>query len=1097
MKKKQKNGIERERVFVGYVKHLLRITTISALFLCSAIFSQAAVNRSRVGHVPEDVASAMVVSDVRQQNKKQISGRVSDDRGEAVIGANVLEVGTMNGTITDVDGEFTLQVSENAEIQISYIGYLDQVISTKGKSTFQITLIEDTRQLEEVVVVGYGTARKKDLSGAITNVKFSDTPMITLPNPNAFAALSSKVAGLHYLPTKSAGGSNLSTMSLRGRNSIPGSSKDNSQGVNAPLIIVDGSIFYGSIQEIQNTDIQSIDVMKDASSAAIYGSRAANGVVIITTKSGISEKPRIGFNTNIKWNSWGRRPNMQTNKEKFMEHRHMAKIASGDLAPKTKVDPATDLTMEEYEVYKAGGWVNWLDEVSQKAPSQSYSLNVSGKSKASSYYISGGFDRTKGVLKGDDYQKYNVMGKIDTQISSWLKVGLKGSYLGSKSWGVPPLLQAATWMSPFTYTHVRMEGFTDWIERYPAGNDAVNPLWGDKNISHLWTDKKTVNYNIGGIGYAQIDVPFIKGLSYKFTLNAQRNTSQTDMFNKPELWVDTRNIEDLKQPQKYIGKVDGNVRDSHASNWNMDNLLTYYTDFNRHHIDALLGYTREAYNLEHIRIDFSEFGIPAAAALGTYGLDLSNADKLLAARQRTRSQSVAYLARMNYNYANRYYLTGNFRRDGYSAFSEGHKWGNFYGVSGAWVLSSEQFMEATKEWMDFLKVRLSWGQNGSRGGINPYATISLLSKAYTWFGDKSAYALYINGLTNLDLTWATTSKWNLGIDFAFLNHRINGCLDLYTSSTINMVMNRSIPYVSGFESILANAGEVTNKGIELTLNTVNMDGDGNRTLRWESNLTFDLNRNKIVRLFDDNNNDDYSSVTTYGYDSYYALMVGHSITSAYDYKLLGIFQNQDEIDNYKNSAGQVIQPTAKPGDLKFLDFNDDGVIDTNDRHWVGDMDPLFTANIGNTFSWKNFALYFSFRWMQGNDTHFLGYDPNGFQIGASNHQLKIDPWTENNRSDRYPRYGYTNALNYNYWNSRSFLKLKDLSFSYNFDKELLNKINVQGVQLYLSATDLLTITKWSGLDPEDGGTTAANMGSTRYGMHPTYRTVSVGVNITF
>ena len=1032
-----------------------------------------------------------------QQQKKRITGTIVDVNGEPVIGANIIETGTTNGTVTDIDGRFSLSVEENATLKITYIGYLEQNINTTGKNSLEITLLEDTQALEEVVVIGYGTVRKKDLSGAISNVKFNDTPIATLPNPNAFAALSSKVAGLHYLPTKTSGGSNLSSMSLRGRNSIPSASTDDYQSVNSPLIIVDGSIFYGSISEIQNTDIQSIDVMKDASSAAIYGSRAANGVIIITTKSGVSEKPTVNFNSSLRWNSWTRKPNLQTDKNKFLQNRHLAKIAAGVLAEDTKVDPAADLTTEELEVYNAGGWVNWLDVISQNAPSQSYSTNVSGKTKSTSYYFSAGYDRTKGVLKGDDYSKYTVMTKIDTQISSWLKVGLKGSYLDAKSWGATPSMQAATWMSPFAYTNVRYEGFTNWIEEYPTGTDgAINPLWGRENASYLWTDTKTVNYNIGGIGYAQIDFPFLKGLTYKLTLNAQRNTSQTDLINNPQLWLDTRTLADLNNPYKNVGNVTGYTRDSHDSNWNIDNLLTYTTDINKHHIDALTGYTREAYNWEHIRIDFKGFDIPAATTIGTYGLDLSNADNLLAARQRKRTQSIAYLARLNYNYANRYYLTGNFRRDGFSAFAKGHQWGNFFGISGAWVMSSEKFMENIHG-LDFLKLRLSWGQNGSRGGIDAYSTIAAINKAYTWFGDKSAYAMYVKSLPNKYLTWATTSKWNIGLDYAFLNNRINGSLDLYSSATTNMVLNRSIPYVSGFPTIDANAGEVTNRGIELTVNTVNMQGDGNKTLRWESNLVFDLNRNKIKKLFDDNNNDDYSSVTTYGYDSYYALMVGHSITSAYDYKKIGIFQSQDEIDNYKSADGKVIQPTAKPGDLKFLDYNNDGKIDTNDRHWVGDMDPLFTVNLGNTFSWKNFSLYFSFRWMQGSETHFLGYDPNGFQLYASNNQLNIDPWTENNPTNKYPRFGYENSLNYNYWNPRTFVKLKDLSISYNFDKLLLQKIRIQGLQLYMAATDLFTITSWSGLDPEDGGTTAANMTSTRFGMHPTYKTISLGANITF
>lgn len=438
------------------VKNSLSAMRISFILLLACAFCSTNVQ-----------ASEKAGTDIVQQQKKQITGTVVDETGLPIIGANVIEVGTVNGTVTDIDGNFSLSVANNAVIRITYIGYNDQDINTDEKTTFNVTMTEDSQALEEVVVVGYGTARKKDLSGAITNVKFDETPMAILPNPNALSALSSKVAGFHYLPTKTADGSNLSSMSVRGRNSIPSAASDSDQSVNAPLLIVDGSIFYGSIAEIQNSDIESINVMKDASSAAIYGSRAANGVIIITTKGGASEKPTVSFNTSLRWNSWARKPNLQTNKDKFVENRHLAKIAAGQLPEDSSVDPVADLTAEEYEVYKAGGWVDWLDVVSQKAPSQSYSVNVSGKSKFASYYISTGYDRTKGVLKGDDYRKYTVMAKIDSEINSWLKVGLKGNYLDAKSWGATPSMQSATWMSPFAYTHVRYDGFTDWVEEIP------------------------------------------------------------------------------------------------------------------------------------------------------------------------------------------------------------------------------------------------------------------------------------------------------------------------------------------------------------------------------------------------------------------------------------------------------------------------------------------------------------------------------------------------------------------------------------------------------------------------------------------------------
>jgi hypothetical protein len=328
-------------------------------------------------------------------------------------------------------------------------------------------------------------------------------------------------------------------------------------------------------------------------------------------------------------------------------------------------------------------------------------------------------------------------------------------------------------------------------------------------------------------------------------------------------------------------------------------------------------------------------------------------------------------------------------------------------------------------------------------------------------------------------------------------------LDIYTGKTTDMLLTRSVPYPTGFRSAPDNAGKVTNKGFEFTMNTVNIDGDGQDKFRWTTNLVFDLNRNKIESLFGPNwqgvESDDVANAVAYGFESYYALVLGQAIGAAYDLKKLGIFQSQQEIDSYVDVNGNKIQPDAVPGDIKFLDYNEDGKISGDDRHYIGDMNPLFTMNLGNTLAWKNFSLYFNFRWMQGNDKHFLGYDPNAFVTGmGSGAQLDaIDPWTTENHSDKYPRYGYSNSLNYQFWNNRSFLKLKDLVLSYNIKADVLKKLAVSNCRVYVSATDLFTITGWSGLDPENGGTIAAGASSSRYGSNGTYKTVSLGVNLSF
>lgn len=1035
-----------------------------------------------------------------------ISGKVVDDQGLEIPGVNISVKGHSVGTMTGSDGTFTLSDvpgGSDAVLVFSYIGYRSQEVEVGNQRVINITLHEDTEQLEEVVVIGYGTARKKDLSGAISNVRMTED-IAALPNPNAMSALSSKVAGLRYSPTNSAGGDNMGSMNIRGKNAIPEDRTADKQSVNAPLLIVDGVISFGSINEINTTDIQSIDVLKDASAAAIYGSRAANGVIIITTKKGLSEKPVINVNTSWNFSDWSRMPKMVTDETKFFRNRFYAKQAGGSIPADAVWTPDFDkaqlLSTVELDAYNKGIYTNWLDEISRTGFGQKYDVNVSGRSKIVSYYISGDYTRQKGIRKGDDYEKYNIMTKLDIQAKEWLQIGLKGNYLGAKDWGVAARIQNATWMSPYSFTNALQPGYEDWPNSKPDGNTA-SPFWGSgAGDSYLWTDDQARNYNINGVAYAQVDFPFLKGLSYRISLNARRNSAMRDVFNDPRIWVDTNNTSQMDNPGQFGSSAEGYSYTQLSSTWNVDNIFTYTRDFKDHHVDAMVGYTREASNSELLRTDFKGFSVPTT--LGVYKQDLA-ATKTLR-RERSSSSAIGILARANYNYKSTYYANFTFRRDGYSAFADGAKWGNFYGASAAWVLSNESFVKDNADWLDYLKLRASWGQNGSRS-VSPYATIGTVGTTYTWFGDTasgSAFGLVPSSLPNRSLTWATVEKFNVGIDFNVLAGRLGGSIDVYTGDTKNMLMDRSVPYPTGFQTAKANAGKVTNKGVEITLNSVNIDGDGKDKFRWESNIVFDLNRNEVKSLYGKNyageEADDVANAVAYGYDSYYALLIGRPIGAAYDLKKLGIFQSQEEVDSYVNSKGEKIMPNAVPGDLKFEDYNGDGKINADDRQYLGTSDPLFTVNFGNTLSYKNFSLFFNFRWMQGNDTHFLGFNPNAYSIGGSGAQLDaVDPWTPDNHSNEYPRFGYTNSLNYQYWCPRSFLKLKDLVFSYNFDQKLLKPMGIESLRLYVSGTDLFTITGWTGLDPEDGGTIADGWTSSRFGSNGTYRTFTAGINLTF
>ena len=1042
-----------------------------------------------------------------------VSGKIVDTKGEGIPGANVIISGTKTGAISDLDGSYKLTgVSSKAVLEFSCLGYATKKVAVEGKSVINVVLEEDSEFLDDVVVIGYGTARRKDVSGAIASLNYGDNANIAnLPNPNAFSALSSRVAGFNYSPTSSASGDNSATMTIRGMNAIPsgGSKSSSAHSLNQPLLVVDGVISYGSINEINTADIATIDVLKDASAAAIYGSRAANGVIVITTKRGASEKPTVRFDASVSLSDWSRRPEFVTDEDVFFRNRFFSKSA-GDASlvglDYRTYDKVNLMSRVENEAYNQGIYTDWIDEISRTGVGQKYDVSVSGKSAKTSYYVGSNYTRTQGIRLGDDYEKYSFLAKLDIDLASWLKVGVKGNFQGATSWGQPARIQNATWLSPYSFVKCQLKGYEDWYSSNPDGN-VISPLWGTgSGDSYLWTDRSSASNTVNGLAYAQIDFPFLKGLSYRVTAQGRRSNSTSDVFSYPEIWVNTEKPEEMDNPGAKATNAGGSSSASKGSTWNIDNILTYTTDFGRNHIDAMVGYTRERYDGNKLSTSFS--GYDLYPSFGYY--DIASAANISSTRTRTITSAIAYLGRVNYNWANKYYLTANFRRDGYSVFADGHKWGNFYGASAAWVISNEEFMKNGP--FDFLKLRLSYGENGSRT-IGAYATtasvVNTISNGGTrtnaWLGEQSAYGVRINQIANKGLSWATSTKADLGIDFSVLGNRLNGTIDLYVGNTYDMLVSRSAPYYTGFSSVNANAGQVSNKGIELTLNSVNIAGDGQDKFRWESNLVFFTNKNKLEHLYPGVTSD----VANYLIqpEAYYALVEGEPITAAYDYKLLGIFQSQEEIDNYTYTApdGTVskIMPDARPGDLKFEDTNNDGKISDLDRHVIGTTDPLFTVNFANTLSWKGFSLYFNFRWMQGDKTHFLGLDPNAFGTSmTSGNQLKqVTPWCDDkyyqNHSNTYPRYGYSNVYEYQYWNSRSFLKLKDLSFSYNLPSKLVSNVGLSAARVYVAATDLFTISNWSGLDPETAGTIASGSASTRYGSDGTYKTVTFGVNLTF
>ena len=425
------------------------------------------------------VLSALLILGVQAFAQNAVSGKVTDASGEPLVGVNVLVKGTTTGAMTDLDGIYALNVPNNATLVFSCIGYATQEIAVAGKKTVNVQLAEDNLFLDDVVVIGYGTARKRDVSGAIASVNYgNDANVASLPNPNALAALSSKVAGLSYAPTTSAAGDNTATMTIRGKNSIPasGSMSASAQSVNQPLLVIDGVLSYGSINSINTADIETIDVLKDASAAAIYGSRAANGVIIITTKKGASEAPVVSMNASVSLSYWTRMPKMVTDKETFLRNRFETLKASGNASYANK--NCQLLPDAQLSAWNDGLWVNWLDEISRQGVGQKYDVSVSGRTERTSYYVSGDYTRQQGIRKGDDYEKMGAMAKLDFNVTDWLTVGVKANFLSSNSWGTSASIRHAMWYTPLSYVYARQDGFGDWYNSVPDGKNA-SPFIGN------------------------------------------------------------------------------------------------------------------------------------------------------------------------------------------------------------------------------------------------------------------------------------------------------------------------------------------------------------------------------------------------------------------------------------------------------------------------------------------------------------------------------------------------------------------------------------------------------------------------------------------
>lgn len=945
---------------------------------------------------------------------------------------------------------------------LGYIGFANQEIRVGNQNNLSITLKEDAEALDEVIVIGYGTTKRKDFTGSVSSVKLENSPIALSPNLNALESLKGNVSGLDIGATNSAGGQ--PSMQMRGQKSISGS--------NDPLIVVDGMIFMGSINDINPNDIASFDVLKDATSAAAYGSRSANGVIIITTKKGKTGKPTITLNATGSMQTWQNRPELM-NGEQWLES-VMARNNSTDL---------TWLKPQEVANMEAGRETNWLDASTRTGWVQDYQVSVSGASEKMNYYLSAAYSDNQGVIVGDDYNRITALAKINTDITSWLQIGVDAAYTKSDYSGVGADLQQASNMSPYGVMYRDEE--QKLLEKYPYTQSGINPLWStDKNIR----DNKDIRNNFRANAYAVVKLPWVEGLSYRFNYAGNLSKNQSGDFYYEGYYVKEGAYDDESRYspstlQTLLTNANGSINNNTTSSWVIDNILNYKNTFGKHTIDLTAVATRDRKKYEEIVTTGSDFSANGNTILGMTGLHKAAVQKVnMNYNQRS---NIGYLGRASYSFDERYFFTGSYRRDGASVFGANQKWGDFFAFGAAWRMTSEKFMEPISSVLNDLKLKLSWGKNGNQG-LDPYGTLSTINNGssggtrYEFGGSDISYGLTQASLGNASLGWETTESWNTGFESAWLGSRLFVDLDIYFSKTTDQIFTRDIPVMTGFKNMKSSMGQVNNRGIELSIRSVNVD---TKDWYWMTTVTFWLNRNKLIHLYgedldgDGKEDDDISN----------SRFIGKPLGAIYGYVQDGIVQEAD--------VDYIQANSASPGVPKYKDLDGDGIITSEDRTILGYSTPNFKLNMGNTITYKNWDLYFMLTGTFGGGGYYLksntsAYMTNGSGLFNSN-GIYIPWWTPENQSNVYPSATFSgDGGRFLGLQNRAFVRLQDVTLSYTFREPWVKNMNIQNLKVFFTAKNLFTITNWEGGDPEVGVTVGAN-------TYPVLTSFSVGANISF
>ena len=988
-----------------------------------------------------------------QQQAKTETGTVTDVSGEPIIGANIRIKGTTTGTITDIDGNFSIKAEPQSVIEVSYIGYLTQETVINNQKSIRFLLKEDTKTLDEVVVIGYGVQKKADLTGSVANI--NTEKLNTQSNANIGQALQGKIAGVDIVSQGGAPGSGTRIM-VRGIGTLNNAS---------PLYIVDG-MYMNSIDHINPNDIASIDVLKDASSAAIYGSRAANGVIIVTTKEGSNTegKPIIDLSVNLGISTASKFLDMLDAKG-WAEVTTIARQAIG----KPALDMATDLANKPDN--------DWQDIMFRPALMQNYNLSVKGGGKYSTYYTGLGYFNQDGIVKGTNYQRYNIQSKNDYKrgifsagtnlIISFshdkpLHQELRGGMIGTILQSVPTLEK---------YDDTREGGYGGTY------GDVVNiphPLAIiDDNIMDRYNENVKIFANL----YAQIEL--FKGLKYKLNLTPDFSFERyKNYLNKYDFGLATNSITQLTERQR------------RRRNILVENLLTFDRTFGEHKISALAGYTYQDSRFRHIQA-YGE-GLPQ----GLEEIDAATTNRSNEGNS-WRSVLTSILGRVFYSYQNKYLFTATIRRDGSSKFGKNNRYGYFPSFSLGWNVAEEKFMENV-HWLDQLKLRGGYGVLGNQE-IDNYQYSSTITTGINYPDGNGGLlqGAFPKNFANPDIKWEETAMTNVGIDFMAFNNRLSLTADYYVKNTKDILLTVPIPISSGgANDPIRNAGKIRNNGFEFNLGWMDQP---NPDISYGINLIGSFNKNKVIAMGSESGSIKGGSTNQNITTS--ETKAGYPIGGYWLISTAGYFNSQEEVDAYAKD-GKKIQPAAEPGDIKFVDANNDGVINDDDRVFQGSPFPDFTFALNGNMRYKNFDLSIGLQGVLGNKIYNATRQTLEDVTKGSNFLAScLDYWTPENKNASHPRLTWddpnrnTRAESDRYLENGSYLRLRSVQLGYTFPQTWF-KGAIQHARVYINAENLFTITSYSGYSPDVNADNANYRGFDNF-IYPTNRTFMLGLNVTF